>query len=640
MDYSKLITQYQALETAKTAPSTPQTPTARAQAPETAPTPTPVKSRSLFERLGEVIKPAREILASKYSTIPKVTMGFAVGGPIGAATAYTGTRPIETLETAAGLVKNIGKFGVQASVQNPAVGELAGVVGGPEARASVMQPRKVPLLGTVKPWSADERLDPEAQTATESAIQAGSIYLEGGMPGAIKLLSKAVGPFSKWAKKLSTISDKTLAAAQTPETAKKLQALRSGTLPEPVIPQIPNIPAPAKPVKVAVPEFGPAPGTPEELKMLGEKAYSTAKGAEKTAMEMYGTTRESIIKSQEGKLIQRSKEFVRGAQDALNKEGISIRGGKVDLVGSQFEGAEGAKGYLQRVYEIMSRPVARKSGKTVADDLLTRREALSNVIESIPESERSLRRVVGNMRNSFDDTLDVILGPEAAQARQQYRTTMQATRPVIDAMTKVENGKQVFSEDKAYTFINSALKESKFDNTRLLTELDDVAKTATAKDVAKIEEARLAYEKALEASKAEVARINAQAKQAYDAAKTDRARQLIEAKRVRDEAAATAKSELDALKKLNASLSKISPEVTDSLFSVVRRQLTNLPVVGNKLTPFFSPKFWGDIALSKGLKAANPAEAAKSSRNFQLWLLANMLTSSINDLVTETGSEE
>ncbi len=622
-------------------PSSAAVPTSGAISPPTGNSPL-----SRFESiLKEASSKSREILASKAYTIPKVVSGFFAGGPAGALAAYAGTRPIESLETAAGMVKNFGKYGTQMTVQNPALAEGVGVFGGDNAREAIMRERNVPLIGPVKPLSADYK-DSDASLAQgpgETAVEAAALYLEGGMPGAIKVLSKvagAFGPFSKWAKKLSTISDDTLAAAQNPETAKKLQALRSGTLPEPVIPQIPSIPAPAKPVKVAVPEFGPAPGSPEELKLLGEKAYTTAKGAEKSAMEMYGTTRESIIKAQEGKLIQRSKEFVKGAQDALSNEGIRVSGGKVNLVGSQFEGSDAAKGFLQRAYQIMSRPVIRNNGKTVADDLLTRREALSKMIEGVPETERSLRRTMSNMVNSFDDTLDVILGPEAAQARQQYRTTMQATRPVVDAMTKIENGKQVFSEDKAYTFINSALKESKFDNTRMLTELDEVAKTATAKDVAKIEEGRAAYEKAVEASKAEVTRINAQAKQAYDAAKTDRARQIIEAKRVRDEAIATAKAEVDALKKLNASLSKISPEITDSLFSVVRRQLTSLPVVGNKLTPFLSPKFWGDIALSKGLKNANPTQAVESSRKFQLWLLANMLTGSINNSLTETGGEE
>lgn len=606
MDYSKLITQYQALETAKATPSAPQIPTTRVQVPEAAPTPTSAKSRSLFERLGEVIKPAREILASKYSTIPQVAMGFAAGGPIGAATAYAGTRPVESLETAAGLVQNIGKFGVQASVQNPAIAELAGVVGGPEARASVMQPRKVPLLGTVKPWSATAELDPEAQTATESAIQAGSIYLEGGTPGAIKLLSKAVGPFSKWAKKLSNISDETLAAAQNPETAKRLQALRRGTITPPVAPK-----------KLPVPEVGPVPGTPEELKLLGEKAYKTAKETEKAGKESYRATRKEIISSKEGNLIQRSKDFVNGARDVLKKEKISITNGKVDLTGSPFEGSATAKNALQRAYQVMSRPAVRKSGQSVADDLLTRREALSNIVEGIPENERSLRRTIGNMMESYDETLDAIVGGKASEMRAAYSQTMKATQPVIDAMTKIENGRPVFSEDKAYTFINSALKESKFDNTRLLTKLDDVAKTANAKDLAKLEKARNDYQKSIEAGKAEIARLNTEA----------------------EKAAAQAKQEYDALVRLNKSLTELSPEITEDILSVAQGEMTQVPFL-SKFIPLFKPKFWGNIALSKGLKAANPAGAAKSSRNFQLWLLANMLTGSINDLVTETGSEE
>ena len=123
------------------------------------------------------------------------------------------------------------------------------------------------------------------------------------------------------------------------------------------------------------------------------------------------------------------------------------------------------------------------------------------------------------------------------------------------------------------------------------------------------------------------------AQQAYNLAKDDRSRILIQAKQARDVAAEQSKAELDALKKLDASLRQVTPAVTDSLLSVARRYMTHLPVIGDKLTPFLTPKFWGDIALSKGLKAATPVAASGGANmaaigNQSLWILANIIAHS------------
>jgi hypothetical protein len=395
-------------------------------------------------------------------------------------------------------------------------------------------------------------------------------------------------------------------------------------------------------MKAVVPEAGPLPGSPEELKNIGEQAFATAQAQKKAAGTAYGEVRKSIIDANEGKLIQRSKQFVTGTRDALKSEGITVNNGKIDLTGSQFEGAEGAKGVFQRVHDIMSRPVKRMEGRTVAEDLLARREALSNIIKDISPEQANLRRVVGNMRESFDDTLDTILGPEASQARAAYAGSMKATEPVISSLTKVENGKRVFSEDKAYAFVNNTLKEAKFDNTKLLQELDNLAGSAHASDIAKIEQGRIAYQKAAQEAADNVAKINARAQAEFNTAKTARAQALAEAKRAKAVAQAEYDGRLSALKQLNKSLSAVSPEVTDSLFGIARKFTAGLPVVG-RLAPFFTPRFWGDVALSRGLKAASDTGTKKgimdASRAAQLWVLTNLIAHELVADPLEGGDE-
>ena len=623
--------------------------------------------------------------------------GFMIGGPVGAAGAigsvYALRNPEEAAKMAGGFVKSTAQLPIQfiKGAESSALslpGKIKSYVKqqpveDTEAQriaGELMKPETYPVLGEVKQLSATPG-DVEkygTQTPGETALQAADIYLTGGAPGAGRILKpvwegvkKAVGPFSKWAKKLSTISEETISAARNPKTAKEIEQLRAGTLPEAEIPKIPEIPKPAKPEMSTVPEFGPAPGSPEELKGIGTKAYETAQAERTAAMEKYKTARRAIIDANEGKIIQGAKQFKLGTKKALAEEGISVLKGRVNLTGSQFEGAKGAESIIQRVYRIMARPAAKQSGRSLADDLLksiiqrvyrirarpaakqsgrsladdllTRREALSTLMTEIPPEQKNLRRVVASMREAFDTNLDNILGKEASELRAAYSQTLQTTQPVIKSMTKVENGKIVFSEDKAYSVINTALKESKFDNTEMLRKLDELAGSTHAKDLKKIEEGRIVYEQVIEKAKLEVAEINRKAKEAYVLAKDARSKALLEAKRVQDAAKAKAKAELDALKQLDKKLKQVTPAITDSYFSNIRQYISKLPWgVGSKLFPFFSPVTYGNIALTQGLKAGGKkvSSTATIPLSVKTWLLAHMLTSGYRSLSSTEESQE
>lgn len=601
--------------------------------------PTPKATGDIFSRLASMTKSALSY-APAFFTI----------GPMGVAAQYTARHPKETMEAAGSFVKSAVSAPYQLATGGAA--EIAGMAGRPDIQKSLRQPVNVPILGQIRalPTGIPALDKPvSAQTLGETALQAIDVGLTGsGIGQEMNILGKtvrtptkyvvdkaleAIGPFSKWANKFSTIDKGVIEAAQNPQTAQELSQLRAGTLPKAEIPTIPKIPKPIEPIMSVASEAGPVPGSPEELRAAGQGAYDTAMAQKDAASKAYGEGRRAIIDANEGKLIQRSKDFVTGAQEAIQKEGITIaKDGSIDVTGSQFEGDANAQTILQRVKDIMTRPVVQQEGRSVADDLLTRREALTGVMSKVSKDDPALGRVVRNMRDSFDTILDNALTKASASEtpsslRAAYSESMSATKSVIESMTKVENGRNVFSEDKAYAFISNALKDTKFDNTRMLQNLDAVAGTAHAKDVAKISEGRAAYERAIADSERQIAEINAKAKQTYQAAVDARTKILIEAKRAQDVAKAEAAAKLDALKQLNKKLSQSTPAVLDSYFSVAKRYLGDIPLVGKKLASFFAPNRWGDIALAKGLKAVNPKAASDVSMAAKTWILSHLIAS-------------
>lgn len=529
-----------------TAPAAPKPSSAAAPTSDTISPPTGNSPLSRFESiLKEASSKSREILASKAYTIPKVVSGFFAGGPAGALAAYAGTRPIESLETAAGMVKNFGKYGTQMTVQNPALAEGVGVFGGDNAREAIMRERNVPLIGPVKPLSADYK-DSDASLAQgpgETAIQAGSMYLEAGAPGATKLIGKVLnkvgGTWSKWGELLSNVPARTLEKAATPGMATKIEQVR----------------------KMSVAE------TPDDIVEMGEGAFKQAKALRQRAMAAYGKAKNFIIGNKQGEIVQRSQEFVDNTVGVLQKNKIKIGSDGVDLVGSSFEGSSSAKGHLDRAYKIMSRPVV--DGAEAVDDLLTRREAITGILDDIPLTEKNLRRVIGEMVSSFDTTLESVIGKGAKTLRAKYAKSLSASNPIIKSMTEVTERGRTFSANKTLAFMKKASTEAGFDQRKILRELDDVVGT----DFAETAEA-VGIQKAID---------------------------------------------------------RLDP-VTGSRYLDVVKALIARTSMG-ALLPMFSPRFWGTIAVKKGMALSETSKmtpeaiaAAKQAKAFTSFFLKNLLT--------------
>lgn len=516
-----------------------------AQAPKwTAPEPAKLPTTPLGI-VRQAFDDTKKLMADPANTIPRVTMGLASGGPMGGLAAFAGTRPVESLKAAAGMVKNLGKSAVQITAQNPAIAEGAGVIGGPGARNAVMQPRDVPLLGEVKPLSASYQ-DSDAGIAQgpgETALQAGNMYLEAGAPGASKLIGKVLnkvgGTWSKWGEILSNTPARTLEKAATPEMAAKIQEVR----------------------KMSVAE------SPGDIVDMGEGAYKQAQNLRQKAMNAYGKARNFIIGKKQGDIIQRSQEFVDNTVGVLQDNKIKVGPDGVDLIGSSFEGSASAKGHLDRAYKIMSRPVV--DGAEAVDDLLTRREAITGILDDIPLAEKNLRRVIGGMVSSFDTTLESVLGKGATVLRAKYAKSMSAANPVVKGMTTITDGKRVFSENKALAFMRKASTEAGFDQRKILSELDNAVGT----DFAQTAEA-VGIQKAID---------------------------------------------------------RLDPVTSGRVLDVVKALIARTSM--GALLPMFSPRFWGAIAVSKGTALANASKmtpealaATKKAKAFTSFFLKNLLT--------------
>ncbi|MFA6158996.1 MAG: hypothetical protein WC763_05255 [Candidatus Paceibacterota bacterium] len=471
------------------------------------------------------------------------------GGPI---VAVAAAKPKETMEAAAGMVKNIAKAGVQLTVQNPAIAEIAGIVGGESAKRSIMRPRNVPLLGEVKPLSAVPKdIDAAgAQTSGETAAEAGNIFLEAGLPGVGKIVTKGMSAVKKTLPSvekigefMSGVSKTALEKARNPEMAKAIKDLRA---------------------------MGVS-GTPEDAASFGEDVYTSAQKAKKAAMDAYGKTKDAIIQGKQGQIIQRAKEFVTGVEDAMKSSRVKVVDGTVDLVGSAFEGSGSAQAFLQRAHGIMTRPLVQ--GAEAVEDLITRREALSGILDEVPLAEKNLRRVLGDMRTAFDSTLENVLGKDATTLRESYAKAIEPTKSIIKAMTT--DGK--FSIDKARSFMEQAMSTVKFDKRKLLSELDSVTGTRFSK----IAEA-IGVDKAI---------------------------------------------------------SQLEPPTRGRVLDVVKSYLVGNPLT-RIVTPFFSPKFWGEISLIQGTKKAT--KAIKEADKFRSWFLTNILTVPVRDALekSQTGAAQ
>lgn len=245
--------------------------------------------------------------------LPTILSGGFSGVVAGAALA----NPEKTKELATDMVRNTAKAGVQLTVQNPALAEVAGAVGGEKARSAVLKPRNVPGLGVVKPLSArpSDVTKNSAQTPGETGAQAANIFLEAGAPGvgrAAKGLfsgaKKAVGPFSQWAERFSNVPARVFEKASDPAMAKAIKDVRERSLGE----------------------------GPEGLLAMGEDVYSKAKEVKKSAGETYAALKGKIINEKGQQIIQRSKQFVDNVKNTLTENKIKFGDEGIYLTGSQF----------------------------------------------------------------------------------------------------------------------------------------------------------------------------------------------------------------------------------------------------------------------------------------------------------------
>jgi len=453
-------------------------------------------------------------------------------------------------DLAVGTVKSVAKPFVQ--MPRAFVAGIKGTMGDVEGEREWSKPVDVPVLGEVKGLSAVPSHAKEygTQTAWEDVGQAADMWLTVGAPGAgsiakgVGKAAKSVLPeikMSKVAEVASSIPARQFEKAAEPEMAQAIKNVRETGMGE----------------------------TPQDLALKGEEAYNAAKKLMDKTKTAYGETRASLIKAKEGKLIQRSKDFSTEVNKKLTKEGIDLSSGTPDFVGSTFEGDEAAQAVITKAHQLMTRPTVQREGFTVAEDLINRRQAISSLKNKVPIEESNLRRVLGEMKDSFDDVLDRTLGPEASSMRAEYAKAKEITAPIMDAMTTVQNGKKVFSMDKASGFIKQAMSDLKFDKNALLQKLDDAVGSTFARDV-----------------------------QAMG---------------------------------LDKAISRLTPPTASRLADVAKSYIALNPVT-KYLLPFFSPKFWGDQAVRQGLKTATGgvAESNKLNKILLINLLAAPIRAEAN----------
>ncbi len=441
IDYAKLVKQTKGQLTEQ--PAEKKQVAAKPTEQKSAP---PQKSGGIFSSLSGMGNKLKK--ASEYAT------AYATNGISGLSLKYAAEHPKESLEGAAGFVKNTAKVPIQLT--KTGAGEIASISGNEEAEKYFKSPSQVPILGEVKALSAKPGDDKKfgTQTAGETAIQAANMYLEAGAPGAGKVIGKvgeglkSLAPsMSKTGEVLSNVPARILEKVKAPAVARQITENRVLGISD----------------------------APEEVLDLGRTAFNKANSVRQEAMKTYQAARDAIIAENEGQVLQRSREFADGVGEVLKKNKIKVGENGIDVVGSQFEGSPSAPAFFQRAHDIMSRPLV--TGVEAVDDLLTRREAISGILKDIPVTDSNTRRVIKDMVTSFDTTLDNVLGEGAKKMRAGYAEAVKPTNAVIEAMTVAKDGKRTFSPDRASSFIKQAMSDTKFDRREMLADLDRVAGT-------------------------------------------------------------------------------------------------------------------------------------------------------------------
>lgn len=294
---------------------------------------------------------------------------------------------------------------------------------------------------------------------------------------------------------------------------------------------------------------------------LGSEIYAKAKNIYAKAQNAYEQSRDNIISQYGEQIVSKQPEIQSSVIDFLKSKdagGISLKKGKINLIGSAFEKNKVAQSTLQDLYDLAG-------SSFTPDEILNRRQAISNIISEIPVENANLRRVANGIIKIFDNSIDNATVDSAGNSltealRADYAKKAGPAKKIIKSLIKRDNGVPSFSEDKAISFVNGLISESKFDNSGLLESFDKVAKTDFSRQA-----------KAIGIAKA---------------------------------------------------ISRFDPptagRVSDVLKSFV---IAKIPGV----SAFVSPAFWGNVALRQGLKGAKAAQFGESTAQKMLNILGEEL---------------
>jgi len=540
------------------------------------PTDTSKKDGGFFSALSESPEDQQARLRAQHPLLFNPVTDFLAGtakaigdAGVGAIKSITET-PVQFVKSSVGSAAQLPSDIQSYATQKPAEETAARKFG-----EDVIKPSEIPIIGEVKTPSAvpSDVENLGAQSAGEDLTQAADIYLTGGAPGAAEALGKG---FQGVKKVLDSTGVTSKVSEALPKIASELTSTPARQFEAAANPEM------AQTIK-KVRQSGLDLTNPQDVLGIGEDVYGKAQKAIDEAKAAYSDTRAGLVNANEGKIIQRSKDFVTGVQQVLKDAKVKITPEGVDTVGSQFEGNAAAKAFLDRANGIMTRALTK--GSTAVDDLLTRREAISSILDEVPFEQKNLRRVLGNMRSAFDNTLEDVIGTGAREMRKAYAVTMDAAKPIVDAMTVEQNGRQIFSPDRAAAFIKQASSDLKFDKRAMLSELDKLTGTNFTQNV-----------------------------QAMG---------------------------------LDKALSRLDPPTAGRAFDIVKGYIAAVPGLGRISSALFSPKLWGEIAIRQGLKGTEAVTtAAKNANEFRKLIISNLLSipfknySSPSDVEGETDTGE
>lgn len=208
---------------------------------------------------------------------------------------------------------------------------------------------------------------------------------------------------------------------------------------------------------------------------IGKQIYSSAKDLVEIAQKTWQKDEGKIIAKLQNNIGKSSELAKKGVKDQLKIEGIRMKkDGSLDFAESSFMENSVAKVAIQKVARIVSAPI--KEAKT----LIRKQTAIADVIDSIPLEEKNARRIIGELKQTFDSHVNTLTDNAAGMMRKQYAQKVGPAREIMDALTDAD-GK--FSPDAASRFIKQSMDVTKFNKQELLQTLDKQVGSQFAEEV-------------------------------------------------------------------------------------------------------------------------------------------------------------